>query len=265
VAISFKMSTIRNSLFIFALLFAFAVSGSPVPQGIPYQAVARDAQGQPLSSRTIKVRFSILDSTATGAAVYIESHLATTNSLGLFSLNVGMGTSTTGIFSAINWGLNYKFLKVELDTTSSGNSYVDLGTQQMMSVPYALYAGSINTNSGGYNSTASHPITMVSTPSPIVAGNPYGISGYTFFMALEYCRSLTENGFSDWRLPTHDELIDFIQLNGFQAIAGSVWTTTYDYGGHIIFYRYTSPNQEPFSYFFVFSDQFQSERINCFR
>ena len=130
------------------LLFA-SIANAQVPQGIPYQAVARNGQGQPLASTNVKVRFSILDSTATGAAVYVESHSTTTSALGLFSANVGMGTATTGTFSSINWGQNYKFLKVELDTTATGNSYIDLGTQQMMSVPYALYAS--------YSSTTSSP------------------------------------------------------------------------------------------------------------
>jgi hypothetical protein len=115
-----------------------------VPQGIPYQAIARNGQGQPLANTNVKVRFSILDSTATGTAVYIESHNTTTSALGLFTANVGMGNASTGTFSAINWGQNYKFLKVELDTTATGNSYIDLGTQQMMSVPYALYAGKLS-------------------------------------------------------------------------------------------------------------------------
>jgi hypothetical protein len=130
-----------------ALLFAAGSAFAQVPQGIPYQAIARNGQGQPLSNTNVKVRFSILDSTATGAAVYVESHSTTTSALGLFTANVGMGTVSTGTFNAINWGQNYKFLKVELDTTATGTSYIDLGTQQMMSVPYALYAGNlINVN-----------------------------------------------------------------------------------------------------------------------
>jgi hypothetical protein len=127
------------------LLFSSYVNAQ-VPQGIPYQAVARNGQGQPLANTNVKVRFSILDSTATGTAVFVESHSTTTSALGLFTANVGMGTASTGTFSAINWGQNYKFLKVELDTTATGNSYIDLGTQQMMSVPYALYAGNLSHN-----------------------------------------------------------------------------------------------------------------------
>ena len=128
-------------MLILLLTFINILSNAQVPQGIPYQAVARNGQGQPLASTNVKVRFSVLDSTATGTAVYVESHSTTTSALGLFTANVGMGTATTGTFSSINWGQNFKFLKVELDTTATGNSYIDLGTQQMMSVPYALYAG----------------------------------------------------------------------------------------------------------------------------
>lgn len=116
-----------------------------VPQGIPYQAAARNSNGQPLSNRAIQVRFSILDNSITGPVVYNEFQNTTTNMLGLFSLNVGQGTPITGTFPAINWGQNSKFLKVELDTTASGSNFVDLGTQQMMSVPYAMYSGSAST------------------------------------------------------------------------------------------------------------------------
>jgi uncharacterized protein (TIGR02145 family) len=129
--------------FILALFF-FENLNAQVPQGIPYQAIARNGQGQPLANTNVKVRFSILDSTATGTAVYVESHSTTTSTLGLFTANVGMGTVSTGTFNAINWGQNYKFLKVELDTTATGNSYIDLGTQQMMSVPYSKYAENTN-------------------------------------------------------------------------------------------------------------------------
>jgi hypothetical protein len=135
-------------LFFGWMLLIASIANAQVPQGIPYQAIARNGQGQPLANTNVKVRFSILDSTATGIAVYVESHNTTTSALGLFTANVGMGNPSTGTFSAINWGQNYKFLKVELDTTATGNSYIDLGTQQMMSVPYALYAGNVSVGNG---------------------------------------------------------------------------------------------------------------------
>ena len=126
-----------------------------VPQGIPYQAAARSANGQPLVNTNVLVRFSIIDSSATGNLIFQETHAVSTNSLGLFNVNIGMGNPTQGTFTGINWGQNFKFLKVEIDTSALGANYVDMGTQQMMSVPYAMFSGASNSvqSNGGSNSS----------------------------------------------------------------------------------------------------------------
>jgi len=103
-----------------------------VPAGISYQAVARNAQGQPLSDTDVQVRFTLLTDSLTGAAEYSESHSLTTNSLGLFTTAFGAGTPETGTFANINWASGSKYLKVELD---AGDGFVDIGTQQLLSVP----------------------------------------------------------------------------------------------------------------------------------
>jgi hypothetical protein len=127
-------------LFSFLLFTSSFLLFAQAPQGIPYQAIARNASGVAIANTAVKVRFSIRDSIATGAIKYQETHNPTTSALGLFSVNVGMGTMISGTFSGINWGKNAKFLQVEMDPTG-GAAYTDLGTTQMMSVPYALYAG----------------------------------------------------------------------------------------------------------------------------
>jgi uncharacterized protein (TIGR02145 family) len=114
-------------------------TSAQAPQGIPYQAIARNASGVAIANTAVKVRFSIRDSIATGPVKYQETHNPTTSALGLFSINVGMGTVVSGSFSGINWGKNAKFLQVELDP-AGGGSYADLGTTQMMSVPYSLHS-----------------------------------------------------------------------------------------------------------------------------
>jgi hypothetical protein len=126
-------------LSVFAILL-FAKTYAQAPLGIPYQAAARKANGQALTNTAIKVRFSILDSVATGAVAFKETHTTITNALGMFNLNVGMGTAITGTLSGVNWGNNAKFLQVELDTNATGNNYMLMGIQQLMSVPYALYS-----------------------------------------------------------------------------------------------------------------------------
>ncbi len=130
----------KNLILILFSILLFASTKAQAPLGIPYQAAARKANGQALTNTAIKVRFSILDSTATGAVAFKETHTTTTNALGMFNLNVGMGTPITGTLAGVNWGNNAKFLQVELDTTATGNNYSFMGVQQLMSVPYALYA-----------------------------------------------------------------------------------------------------------------------------
>lgn len=129
----------KNVLFIVFVLLNF-VCIAQVPTGIPYQAVARNAAGVPLINQSINIRFSIHDSTASGSIVYQEKQNVATNLLGMFNLNVGTGTASVSTFSNINWGGYAKFLQVELDTTGTANSFVDMGTIQMLAVPYAYYA-----------------------------------------------------------------------------------------------------------------------------
>jgi uncharacterized protein (TIGR02145 family) len=120
----------------FLVLFAAmsAALGAQAPALIPYQAIARDASGQPLASATINARFTIHDLTATGAVVWQELQTVSTSVLGLFTAQLGGSIPLTGV----NWANGNKFMQVEIDL---GNGFIDMGTQQMLSVPYALYAG----------------------------------------------------------------------------------------------------------------------------
>jgi len=108
---------------------------APLPQGIPYQAAARDAQGQSLVNAAVNVRFTLHEGAADGAASYAETHALTTNSVGLFNTVFGNGTPQQSAFDSINWAATTKFLQVEIDL---GEGYVDMGTTQLLSVPYAL-------------------------------------------------------------------------------------------------------------------------------
>ena len=112
-------------------------SASAVPPGIPYQAVVRNANGQVAANTAVTTRFTLHQNTADGAVEYQETHALTTNAQGLMSTVLGQGAAVQNTFAAINWANTTKFLQVEVDL---GSGYVDLGTQQLMSVPFALYA-----------------------------------------------------------------------------------------------------------------------------
>ncbi len=116
------------------------LSYSQAPQGIPYQAVARDTQGNPMANQSLTVQFLLHESSPFGTVEFQESHYTTTNDQGLFSLTFGEGFSSIGTFSNIKWENGYKFLQVQ---ANFGNGFVDLGTQQLMSVPYAHYANDV--------------------------------------------------------------------------------------------------------------------------
>jgi hypothetical protein len=210
--------SLKNLLFLLLGLFICELNVSAqAPQGIPYQAIARNASGVAIANTAVKVRFSIRDSIATGAIKYQETHNPTTSALGLFSVNVGMGTIVTGTFSGINWGKNAKFLQVEMDP-AGGVNYIELGTTQMMSVPYALYAG-ISQNT---SATPTSFYEMISDVTP----------GGTYIQAVNYCFNLIENGYNDWRLASLEEWNNYGRLKGYQTSIG--WTTTNagaQYGG----------------------------------
>ncbi len=127
----------KQITFVFIPLFLHFLIPSSLhsqsPQGIPYQAVMRNADGSVMASSAVNMTFMIHDGTANGTVVYQESHALTSNAQGLVSCVVGNGVVSQGNFININWGSGAKFLHVMMGTT-------DLGTQQMLSVPYALYA-----------------------------------------------------------------------------------------------------------------------------
>jgi len=99
------------------------------PQGINYQAVARDGDGALLSDQMADVTFAIRPVTG-GNAVYVEDHNLMTNAYGLFTAVIGAGAPVTGDFTDLDWSVAY-----ELGVTVNGT---DLGFAPLQSVPYAL-------------------------------------------------------------------------------------------------------------------------------
>ena len=127
---------------IYILFIIPLIALGQAPQGVNYQAVAYDNNGFELSNKEVGVRISIIEGSAFGTPQLVEEHDVVTTEQGLFSLIIGQGALLGGEAASlldIPWGSNTYFLKIELDTENNG-SYMDFGTQQFMSVPYALYA-----------------------------------------------------------------------------------------------------------------------------
>ncbi len=134
-----KYIFMTKSFLILAFITLFATSlFAQSPQKINYQAVIKDASGEIVSNQSISIQVNINQDTATGTTVYTETHTITTSQDGLVTLLIGDGT-TTDDFSSIAWETASHFLNIAVDV-NAGTTYTDIGTLQLVSVPYALVA-----------------------------------------------------------------------------------------------------------------------------
>ncbi len=165
---------------IIALLALFAHTLlAQAPLGFNYQGIAREADGTPISGKEIAIRISIIDG-AQGNSEFDEVHFLTTNDFGLFTAVIGQGNGN-GTLNQVNWAGGNLWLQIELDPDDSGN-FILMGSQQLMSVPYALFAQQSGAGlSPGYgvdinNGTISNvlpdrPITLTGKGTVVITGS----------------------------------------------------------------------------------------------
>jgi uncharacterized protein (TIGR02145 family) len=131
---------------LFAVLVSLAVLAD-VPQSFNYQAVLRDAEGQVMSEQNVKVDISILQGSAEGEPVLIETHNTSTNAFGLINLMIGSVTS----LETIDWNDGPYFIQINVND-------IEMGTSQLLSVPYSLFSlQSADAFSGNYEDLANLP------------------------------------------------------------------------------------------------------------
>jgi hypothetical protein len=224
-------------------LYTFLVAGllaattfAQTPEKMSYQAVVRDSGDALVTNLAVGMQISILQTTATGTAVYIETQTPTTNINGLVTLEIGTGSVVSGDFTTIDWSTGLYFIKTETDPTG-GSSYTITGTSQLLSVPYALHAKTVtqptyNVNTfyaelGGYvieiNTDGTHGL--------VAAMQDQGLSNwYEANDLLSNAANHDVNGakFKDWRLPTKRELnLMYVQRINIGATS-YYWSSTED-------------------------------------
>lgn len=123
-----------------AQLHAQIDSKTGVPQAFPYSSQIRDAQGALLTDRFIALRVTMHSGAPDGPAVYVEIDTTTTSPTGIFTVVVGGGSVISGSFDSIPWMSGQVYQQVELDEYG-GTNFSDMGTTQLLSLPYALAAG----------------------------------------------------------------------------------------------------------------------------
>ncbi|MCR4873590.1 MAG: fibrobacter succinogenes major paralogous domain-containing protein [Bacteroidales bacterium] len=162
------------------MVLAVAVAMAQAPEKFTYQAVVRNTNNALVTNTLVGVRVSILQGSATGSGVYVETQMPSTNANGLITLNIGDGNAIFGTFGSIDWSAGPYFLKTEIDP-NGGNNYSVTSTQQLLSVPYALYAKEAgNSFSGDYNDLTNTPaIPTVPTNVSAFTNDAGYITGYT--------------------------------------------------------------------------------------
>ena len=146
------------------------------PQKMSYQAVIRNSSDALVTSTPVGMRISIIQGSIFGASVYVETQTTSTNANGLVSLSIGTGTPVTGTFVGIDWAAGPYFIKTETDPTG-GTAYTISGTNELMSVPYALYAANGGTPGPAGATGATGPVGPAGATGATGATGPVGPAG----------------------------------------------------------------------------------------
>ena len=140
---------IKKYILMLGMLVLFAPAIAQIPKQLNYQGIARNASGEPISTHSITVRLSIIDSAANGLLTYQEIKTVATNYVGLFTIVIGApgGVNVIGTIASINWATGKKYIKLEIDPNGATN-FTLVGMNQLQSVPFALAAAPVGSAAG---------------------------------------------------------------------------------------------------------------------
>lgn len=125
---------------ILAVILLTVSAYAQAPQKMTYQAVVRNSSNALVQSSPVGMKVTILQGSATGTAVYVETHTTQTNQNGLLDIEIGGGTVVSGTYqNGIFWAGGPYFLKTEIDPLG-GSNYTNTSTSELLSVPYSNYS-----------------------------------------------------------------------------------------------------------------------------
>jgi len=182
----------KKSLLLVPALLAPVALNSQAPYSFNYQAVIRNSDGTVKTDEAITIQIDILQGNIEGTSVYQEIHDTTTNSIGMVILEIGHGSSTQE-FSDIDWSQGPYFIDISVNGIS-------IGITQLLSVPYALYAGTVESIEESDPAYYTSQATKITEKDIINLGNLYGVntgvqdlSGLALQSALEDTASEIRN------------------------------------------------------------------------
>ena len=197
-----------KKLFTFLAVIATIATFAQAPQGFNYQATVRNSSGALVTNQNVYFKFNLMLNSATSVPVFSETHYVPTDDLGQVNLVIGTGTATTGTFSTINWGTGNYYLGIELNV---GGGYVAMGTTQLLSVPYALYA-----NSAGNSQSATPNLAAV-----LAVNNGANNLQITNLAEPINAKDAVTKNYVDNKIPNGTNLGDVLTWNGTSWIISS--------------------------------------------
>jgi Cu/Ag efflux protein CusF len=137
----------KNLILTGIILFLSLTVLAQTPAMFSYQAVIRNSESELLVNEDVNITVEIIKSSFDGDVVFSEEHQTTTNNYGLVSLKIGSVSPLNGI----DWGADVYFVRISVDD-------VEMGTSQLLSVPYAMHAKTVdNMFSGNYSDLTGTP------------------------------------------------------------------------------------------------------------
>ena len=127
----------RISSILAVLLSSISLALAQAPQSFSYQAVLRGSNGEVLANKDVTMRITLRSGSPEGDAQYAETHEGKTTASGVLAVAVGAGKSPSAEFTKVPWQDGI-FMQVEI--SEGGSNFTNLGTTQILAVPYALYA-----------------------------------------------------------------------------------------------------------------------------
>lgn len=197
------MKKFTTLLILLITLTCFSNLFAQAPEGIIYQAEARNNKDHLLRNKNLQVLISILENDASGPIVWEGEHTVTTNNYGIFTLIIGHGSNTTGlVFANIDWGNHPHFLNVQVQDPWKGK-WVDMGTSQLLSVPYALHSKTAaEAFTADYNKLYNKPTVITNEADPVFSAwdksTGIAISESQINDLQNYLTSETDPVFSAW-------------------------------------------------------------------
>jgi uncharacterized protein (TIGR02145 family) len=129
----------KNIVILIIAFISVFNANAQAPQKFNYQGIARNAQGEAIANQAMALKIWVLSAADAEVPDFEEVHQVKTNEFGLYTLEIGAGEAITGTMSSVKWETGNKYIRVAIDP-QGGNNFELVGTNQLLSVPYALYS-----------------------------------------------------------------------------------------------------------------------------